>query len=197
MRRVAAGLLVVAAFLMTAATPTSADSNQTAADVADEIIATQAAADAAAVEWTDLEDQATSLGQQLAAGEVQVAEAQARVEVVDAERAAIALNRYTGATPHPAVPFAQDPMLQVEEDELSAFASDTATDDADRYEAAHTDLVQDQLWLASLRDQNANALDALEAKRSTIAEQLKRLQQLETKLRDAAVKKAYAEKLAT
>lgn len=173
----------------------SADNGQTADQVADQIIAVQAKADAAAGQWTNLDDDARDIATQVDATQAQVDAAATTYNTMESMLAEIAMNKYTGALPQ-FIPFTDSLMHDVETDALTGFALGTGAVDLDQFGAAQRDLARKQAQLADVRDRNTKAVDRVQAKRADLDAQITQLSELEGKLRDAEVKKAYEAKLA-
>jgi murein DD-endopeptidase MepM/ murein hydrolase activator NlpD len=197
-RPATAGWLVVAVLCVSALVVqhVAAGGTPSPGDVADQILALQDKADAAAAQWTDLDDESRDIADQVTAMQQSVDAATATTGALQATLAQIAMDKYTGALPQVGLPFTGSLMADVQTDALTEFALGTGAVDLDQFAAAQRDLARKQQDLARLQARNDDALRRLQTTRDNLDAQIGQLQTLEQQLQDAEVKKAYDAKLA-
>ncbi|MEO5900472.1 MAG: peptidoglycan DD-metalloendopeptidase family protein [Ilumatobacteraceae bacterium] len=174
----------------------SAESGQTAAQVADEIVAVQAQADDVAAQWVQRDADAKDLAVQVDAATQAVAQATATTQAMGQTLTKLAIDRYTGTTGGSFLPFSDEVMTDLQMAALSGFASNSGAADLDAFQAAETDLRDKQQTLGNVQAQNNDALTKLSDTQSALDRKLAELTTIEAKLKDAEVKQAYEAKLA-
>ncbi|MEO5723802.1 MAG: hypothetical protein ABIQ39_01550, partial [Ilumatobacteraceae bacterium] len=197
-RRRSAPAVVVAALLLCGfvAVPHSSADSQTAAQIADQIVALQARADSVAAEWARHDTEATQFTIDIAAAQQSVDAAGATSAAMEAALGKVAVDRYTGAMQPEIIPFSADVMPRVEMAALSELAFNSGLINLDGLRLAHADLSRKKRSLDQLKSKNDAALAALERSRETLDKQLADLATLQAKLNDAEVKSAYEAKVA-
>jgi peptidoglycan LD-endopeptidase LytH len=174
-----------------------ADNGPTADQVAEQIIAVQDDADAAATRLATLDDEATDLAGQLATTQGDVDATNARVDQMEADLATIALNKYTGAIPLSNLPFAGPSIMdELQTGELSQFALGAGAVDLGELGAEQRELDRQRQKLATLQARNDTARQQLSSTQDALDRKIADLTALEDKLRDEEVKRAYEAKLA-
>ena len=196
-RLTAVGVVVVVLFALVLHDAAGAQSGQTSDDVAAEIVRVQLRADATAQAWREAQFEAEELAVELAAAEERVADASATVGAMEATLSEAAVRRYTrSSSSAPVALFANDPMVAVEMEALSKFATQEGTVDLDVYADLERDLSDKRDAVVRLQEETEEAKAALEETSRELDRQLVDLEELRARLVDEEIRRAYEAKLA-
>jgi len=191
----AAALVLVGTVVLPAA-GTSADSNLTSEQVADEILRVEAQADVTAQRWAEAARRSEDLAAQILDAVGRVGAISAEFDAVKAQMTEIAVNRFTGAAGGSLVFFVGDPNANMQIVALSGMALDAGAADLDSVDAIRSDLQAEEANLKALNDENAQLVVDLAARQTEIEAQLVELADLRDQLKVEEVKRAYEAKLA-
>ncbi len=169
---------------------------QTAADVADQILAAQRHADQLAAAWSAARDRAEALGEQLDAARRDAAAADARYHALDAARIKLAIDRLTGTVSTPVAMFSADPEHDLQKAALSQVVIEGTATDLDAIDALRTDLLATRSRLDSVARRAAAETRRLAGASQAVERQLDQLAALHDRLSDAEIRRAYEAKLA-
>jgi murein DD-endopeptidase MepM/ murein hydrolase activator NlpD len=188
--------MVILAFSTGLAPHASAESGQTAGQVADQIVAVQAQADEVAAQWVQRDGDAKQLATDVAAAIQAVSNATATTQTMGETLTKMAVDRYTGSIGSSFLSFSTEVMAEVEKSVLSRVAANSGADDLDAFRSAEADLRVKQQQLQILQAQNSAAVTKLDETQTVLDTKLAELTALESKLIDAEVQQAYEARLA-
>jgi murein DD-endopeptidase MepM/ murein hydrolase activator NlpD len=186
--------VVIASGALGGATPVRA--GLTSDEVAAEIVRLQTQADATAEQWTEADQHAAELADQVAQAQAAVDAASSQYSSMQDDLTRIAIARFTGTSEGSTLFFLGDPSAAAQADVLRDVALTAGEESLDTIDAVHSDLLDQQARLADLVSQNQAALDQLHARAEQLNEQLDQLAVLRQQLKDEEVKRAYEAKLA-
>ncbi len=192
-RRIVSAWLVVAltSSMVTGNRVDAADFKMTSEQVAAEIIRVQDQADATAQRWAEADRRSEDLALDLQAAEQQLDVMSAQLARIDAQMAAIAVDRFTGSTGPGTLFFLGDPTEMLQVDVLRGVALDVGAQDIDTAQSLRSDVDDRRSAVASLQQQNAVVVEQLATSQSDLESQLVQLDALHKRLQEQEVKQAY------